>query len=407
MAAYDYVALDKKGREKKGTLEGDSSRQVRQSLRDQGLVPLSVDMAGGGSTKKDGASAPSIWNSPGLSTQELSMITRQLATLIQAGIPIEEVLTAVGQQCEKPKQRSMLLAVRSKVLEGFSLADSLAEFPRAFPKLYRATVAAGEHAGHLDLVLNRLADYTETAQESQQKIKMALMYPVVLVLMAVCIVSGLMVYVVPDVVKVFIDNGQELPPLTIGIIAVSDFVVNYGLYVLILFVLSIVGFNYALRNPAFREAFHKRLLHAPGVKNFVRGTNTSRFASTLSILSSSGVPLVEAMKIAGEVVDNDWIKIQVKDATKKVGEGSSLKNALEQTGYFPPMMLHMIASGEASGELDNMLDRTATMQERDIQNTVTMLVGLMEPLIMVIMGGVVMTIVLAIMLPILNLNQLV
>jgi len=405
VAAFDYVALDHKGREKKGTLEGDSSRQVRQVLRDKGMIPLSVESAG--NKAKEKGAAHSRWNSPSLGVQDLALITRQMATLVQAGLPIEEVMTAVSQQSDKPKQRSMLLAVRSKVLEGFSLADSLSEFPRAFPKLYRATVSAGEHAGHLDLVLNRLADYTESTQESRTKIQMAMMYPIILVCLSILIVTGLMGYVVPDVVKVFVDTGQALPMLTTAMIALSDFVVHYGIFVFLLIVLAVIGFNYALRNDAFRLKCHRRLLHTPLVRKISRGTNTARFASTLSILTSSGVPLVDAMKIAGEVVSNDWIRLQVRDATKKVGEGASLKNALDQTGYFPPMMLHMIASGEASGELDNMLERTAIMQEKDMANTITLMVGLFEPMMLVFMGGVVLTIVLAIMLPILNLNQLV
>ncbi len=406
MAAFDYVALDQKGREKKGTLEGDSSRQVRQMLRDQSMVPLSVE-ATVGNKSKEGGNRTSRWHSPGLSAKDLALITRQMATLVQAGLPIEEVMTAVAQQSEKPKQRSMLLAVRGKVLEGYSLADSLSEYPRAFPQLYRATVAAGEHAGHLDLVLNRLADYTEASQESKTKVQMALIYPVILISLSILIVAGLMGYVVPDVVKVFVDTGQSLPGLTNAMISLSDFVVDYGLMVFAVVVLLIIGFNYALRNDGFRESYHRRLLHTPLIKRLSRGTNTARFASTLSILTSSGVPLVDAMKIAGEVMSNDWMKIQVRDATKKVAEGASLKNALDQTGYFPPMMLHMIASGEASGELDSMLERTSTMQEKEYENAITVMIGLFEPAMLVVMGLVVLTIMLAIMLPILNLNQLV
>ncbi|PIE44401.1 MAG: type II secretion system protein GspF [Gammaproteobacteria bacterium] len=404
MSAFEYKALNQSGKQKKGTIEADSARQVRQLLRERGLAPLSVDLttekhkAGTGGFKRKGSS---------LGAKDLAMLTRQMATLCQSGIPIEEALTAVAQQSEKPKIRSIMLAVRGKVLEGFTLADSLAEFPNAFPKLYRSTVAAGEHAGHLDLVLNRLADYTEARQQARQKIQLAAIYPLILTIVAIVIVVFLLAYVVPDIIKVFVNNGQELPGLTQALLHVSDFLAGYGVYLVIAIVTSVLLFGWLMRKQAFRLRVHKKLLEIPFVKKIVRGSNSARFASTLSILNSSGVPLVEAMKISGEVLGNEYLKAEIKKAATKVSEGGSLNKSLQQTGYFPPMMVHMIASGESSGELDQMLRRTAQNQEFELEGLIATLVGLFEPLMLLFMGAVVLLIVLAIMLPILNMSNLI
>jgi len=301
----------------------------------------------------------------------------------------------------------MLLAVRAKVLEGYTLADSLSEFPVAFPHLYRSTVAAGEHAGHLDLVLNRLADYTEARQQARQKIQLAAIYPVILCVVAITIVVFLLTYVVPDIIEVFVNNGQELPPLTQGLLAISGFLGDWGFVMLVILIVSGMAFKFGLKKDGFRFAFHKRLLATPFIKKISRGSNTSQFASTLSILNSSGVPLVEAMKISAEVLTNDCLRASLVESAIKVSEGANLHQSLEQTGYFPPMMIHMIASGESSGELDQMLERTANQQESDLQGLIETIVGLFEPLMLLFMGAVVLIIVLAIMLPILNMSNLV
>ena len=401
MAAYDYVALDNNGRKKKGVLEADSSRQIRQLLRDKGWMPLEVDES---SAKQQQQRS---WFSPRISVADLALITRQLATLVQDALPLEESLNTVAQQTEKPVIRSMLLAVRARVLEGHSLAKSLAEFPRAFSHLYCATVAAGEQSGYLDKVLNRLADYTESSAESRQKIKLAILYPVILLLLSLLIVSGLMVYVVPDIVDVFVDTGQELPVLTRGLIALSDFLRSFGILLLLLVLAGGIAFRVALSKPALRLRFDHRLLSFPLLGKVSRGVNTARFASTLSILTSSAVPLVDALKISGEVLSNQWLKHKVREVTQQVTEGGSLHASLQQAGYFPPMMIHLIASGESSGELDQMLERVAQNQEREIQNFIALMLGLFEPFMLLFMGGCVLLIVLAILLPILNINQLV
>jgi len=402
MAAFEFKALDDKGRQQKGVLEADSARQIRQQLRDKGWMPLAVE-----ATTESKSQGQVFQSRKSISVKDLALVTRQIATLIQSGIPVEETLSAVASQSEKPSVRSMMLAIRAKVLEGYTLADSLAEFPGAFPKLYRSTVAAGEHAGHLDLVLNRLADYTEARQQARQKIQLAAIYPIILSVVAISIVVFLLTYVVPDIIEVFVNNGQELPPLTQALLACSDFLSTWGGLILVVLVVLYAGFKFMLRRDGFRKAYHKKLLTLPFIQKLSRGTNTSQFGSTLAILNASGVPLVDAMKISSEVLSNDFLKDRLLESAQLVSEGASLHKALEQTGYFPPMMIHMIASGESSGELDQMLERTAAHQESDLQGLVETIIGLFEPLMLLFMGGVVLIIVLAIMLPILNMSNLV
>lgn len=406
MAAFEYVALNDRGKEENGVLEADSHRQVRQLLRDRGLAPLSVDVA---REKSAGSSKINLtgWFKPSLSVSERALITRQLATLIGAGLPVEEALLAVSRQTEKPRTHKMLVAIRSRVMEGYSLANSFAEYPSAFPGLYRATVAAGESAGHLDLVLNRLADFTEDQHLARSRIQQALVYPVILFVLTVAILAGLLGYVVPDIVEVFADTGQALPLLTRMIISMSDFVAAYGLAMLALVIAIVFIWRRLLLIPGIKLTYDRRLLHLPIVAKLSRGINTSQFSSTLAILSSSGVPLVEALRIAGEVLSNSWLKQKVAEATVNVSEGSTLKAALDHSGYFPPMMLHMIASGESSGELDSMLQKVATYMQQDVEMLMGVLLSLFGPLMLIIMGGAVFTIVMAILLPIINLNQLV
>ena len=406
MAAFEYLALDINGREKKGIVEADSHRQVRQNLRDKDLTPLSVKV----SEKKVGKGIASLFSGvlrTSLSFNERALLVRQLATLIAAGLPVEEALLAVSKQGNRNAIQSLVLNVRSKVLEGYSLAQGMADYPRAFPALHRSTVAAGESAGHLDLVLARLADFTETQQASISKVKQALVYPIILLVLTLAILGGLLGYVVPDIVEVFADSEQELPWLTIAVINTSDFVVEWGGLFLLLLLLVGLGLIRLFRSPKIEMSFDKKLLGVPVVGKLSLGNNISQFASTLSILTSSGVPLVDAMQISSEVLSNTWLRTLVIDATNRVREGSTLYSALDQSTYFPPMMLHMIASGEASGELDQMLSRVAEHQEAEASMILNVLVSLFGPLMLVFMGGAVFTIVMAILLPIINLNQLV
>ncbi|WCR46017.1 GspF family T2SS innner membrane protein variant XcpS [Stutzerimonas stutzeri] len=403
MAAFEYLALDPRGREQKGLIEADSPRQARQLLREKQWAPLEVKQA----KSKEDVSRGGLSFGRGLSARDLALVTRQLATLVQAALPIEEALRAAAAQSTSAKIKSMLLAVRARVMEGHSLAAALREYPSAFPELYRATVAAGEHAGHLGLVLDQLADYTDQRQQSRQKIQLALLYPVILMVASLAIVVLLLGYVVPDVVKVFVNTGQELPALTRGLIATSDVVKNWGWLIVLGLIGAVLAMRAALRDPALRLRWHAFILRIPLIGRLSRATNTARFASTLAILTKSGVPLVEALSIAAAVIANLRIRERVVEAAQKVREGSSLTRALDATGEFPPMMLHMIASGEKSGELDQMLARTARNQENDLAAQVSLLVGLFEPFMLVFMGAVVLVIVLAILMPILSLNQLV
>jgi general secretion pathway protein F len=404
MGAFEYTALDASGREKKGVIEGDAPRQVRQQLRDQGWVPLDVQEV---SRRQKRSRSGISWMRRGISATDLALITRQLATLVRAALPLEECLRAVAQQTDRSRLKSMLLAVRSRVMEGHTLATSLSDFKHIFPELYRTTVEAGEQSGHLERVLERLADYTENRQQMRQKIQLAVFYPAMLTIVAILVVGGLMTYVVPQVVQVFDNIGQNLPPLTRGLIAVSDFLRDNGLLILVLLVLLGVTTSYLLRFADNRRRFHRALLSVPLLGRLERGLNTGRFARTFSILTASGVAVLEAMRISAQVMSNMPMREAVDEAAARVREGASIAGALEKSGYFPPMTVHLIASGESSGKLEEMLERAAINQEREIETLIAAVLGLFEPLLILFMGGVVLVIVLAILLPIFDLNQLV
>ena len=402
MAAFEFVALDERGRRRRGVREGDSRRQVRQALREEGLTPLSVDQT----VERSGGTLR--WSfGRGMSLLELALFTRQMATLVGAGLPIEEALQAVAQQTEKRRAGAMIMAVRGRVREGYALAQALGEFPSTFPDMYRSTVAAGEQSGFLDVVLENLADYIEARFESRRNVEMALFYPALLLAFALLIVGALLIYVVPDIVRVFDDTGEQLPFLTQVMIGISEFLQVWLWLVAVGALLFVIGLRRVLAQPRIRSAWDRRKLGLPVAGRIVRGGNASRYASTLSILTSSGVPLVDAMRIAGEVVTNQWLKGRLDHATARVSEGASLKAALESAGHFPPMFLHMIGSGEASGELDTMLRKVAQYQQQELERLVTTLVRLFEPMMMLFMGVLVIVVVLAILLPILSMNQLV
>ncbi len=397
MGAFEYAALDKTGRTRKGVLEGDTPRQIRQQLREQSLTPLSINQVIQQSAKHSRIS---------INAKDLALITRQLATLVRSGLALAEALRAISEQADKPRLKSLILAVRSRVLEGHSLANGLSDFPNVFPSVYRATVAAGEQSGHLDLVLERLAEYTENRQYLQQKTLLALFYPALLTTVALLVVIGLLTYVVPQVVQVFTHINQELPWLTRTLIAISDFLQLWGIWLLLLLISIVLGIRYLLRFDKPLATFHRLLLHLPLVSRLERGANVARFTRTLSILTESGVPMLEALQITAQVISNIPIRQAVEEATKKVREGSSLHIALSQSGLFPPMTLHLIASGETSGNLEDMLERAAIMQERELETLISVMLSLFEPLLILLMGGIVLIIVLAILMPIFELNQL-
>lgn len=407
MAAFEYLALDDRGREKKGVLEADTARLARQLLRQQSLTPLEIAEASQREKNKSDNSSGTPSFRGGIKTNDLALLTRQIATLSAAGTPLEESLSAVSRQTEKPRIKSLLLSVRSKVLEGHSFASALKDYPKVFPEIYQATVAAGEQSGHLDAVLERLADYTEEKQAANATVKKALIYPTMLVVASILIVGFLLAYVVPQVVQVFDGMDQELPALTQGMLASSAFVRQWGLLVVIVLFIGFVIFQRAMRGEAFKTKVHGFMLKLPLFKRLIRGFNTSQFARTLSILAASGVEVLEALDIGAQVITNRPMRKAVNTAAAQVREGLPLSSALERTGYFPPMLLHLIASGEQSGQLDSMLEKAATHQERELNSLMAIFLGLFEPVIILVMGGIVLTIVLGILLPIFEMNQLV
>jgi general secretion pathway protein F len=402
MGAFEYTALDTRGRERSGVLEGDAARQVRQQLREQGLTPLSVEAV----QQREARSRRTFFKRR-ISATDLALITRQWATLVRSGLPIDEALSTVSKQTEKSRLKSMMAAVRSRVMEGHPLAVALADFPHVFSELFRSTVAAGEQSGHLDVVLERLADYTEARQQLSQKMMLALIYPVLLTVVAIAVVVLLLAYVVPQVVQVFDNIGQQLPLLTRGLIASSDFLQSYGIGLFLLLLAAGIVFAYLLRLQAFKYRVHRLLLKLPLISRLVRGLDTARFARTFSILVASGVPVLDGMRISAQVMNNLPMREAVDTAARRVREGTGIHSALEGCGYFPPMTVHLIASGEASGNLEEMLERAATGQEREMETLISGLMGLFEPLLILSMGGIVLVIVLAILLPIFDLNQLV
>jgi general secretion pathway protein F len=403
MGAFEYTALDNGGRERKGILEGDTARQVRQLLRERQLLPVTVQEV----AQREAKQSRSFSLARRVSPADLSLFTRQLATLVRAGLPLEESLLAVSQQTEKPRVQSIVLGVRSRVMEGHTLADGFADFPRVFPEIYRATVSAGEQSGHLDSVLERLADYTESREEIRQKVLGAMLYPIALTIMCFGIVSGLLVYVVPKVVNVFEASHAQLPLITRALIAVSGFFRNYGLYMLIAGIVGAIALTRWLRRPGPRRRYHRLQLTLPIIGKLTRGFNTARFTRTLSILTASAVPVLEALRIAGEVVTNLPMRDAVIEASARVREGAAIGRSLAVSRLFPPMTIHLISSGEASGELEAMLERSALSQERELDGLLTAIVGLLGPLLIVIMGLFVMGIVFAMLLPIFEMNQLI
>jgi general secretion pathway protein F len=406
MAAFAYKALNAKGKNSNGVLEGDNARQVRQQLREKGLIPLEVEQVAE-RAQSEGKGLSFTLFKPRISASDLALLTRQLATLVESALPVEEALLAVAEQSEKPRQKNMMMAVRSKVVEGHGLADAMAEFPSVFDELYRAMVAAGEKSGHLDTVLNRLADYTERRQQTRSQISQALIYPSLMLFFAIGIIVMLMTFVVPKIVGQFTKTGQELPLITRILIATSEWLQNYGLFLFIAIVLLIVIIRRLLRQKHMKLRFHQLLLKLPLIGRVSRGMNTARFARTLSILNASAVPLLEAMRISGDVLENQHIKNQITDAAVNVKEGSSLRAALDNTKVFPPMMMHMIASGEKSGELQQMLARAADNQDREFEALIGVSLKVFEPLLIVSMAGIVLFIVMAILQPILALNNMV
>ncbi len=399
MPAYRFEAATDAGRIEQGVLDADSPRHARALLRDRGLAPIRVDaLQASANTRPTGAR---------LRTSELALATRQLASLLSARLPIEQALATVVEQAERRAVRERFAAVRSDVVAGQTLSQALAKYPRDFPEVYRALVSAGEHSGDLGVVMARLADYIESRSTLAQKLLIAFIYPAIVTIVSILVIVALLAFVVPQVVGVFEQTRQQLPALTVGLIALSGFVRSYGWWVLGALVVAVVAARLALRAPTARLAWHRRLLSAPVFGRLIRGTNTARFTSTLAILTDAGVPLIRALEAGARTLSNEALKSVVVDAISRVREGSSLARALGAGKIFPPMMIHMIASGEATGELPEMLERTAVTVTQETERRALTLTSILEPMLILVMGMVVLLIVLAVMLPIIEINQLV
>jgi general secretion pathway protein F len=407
MSAFNYVAINMHGKEYKGVIEADSEKGARQLLRDKMLIPLVVQAVQEKLTKHTQYHVRTLIRQRHLTSKELALVTRQFATLLTAGLPVEESLLAVAEQSDKSHIKGLILSVRSHVLDGHALAFALQHHPEAFSPLFCATVAAGEKSGHLDKVLLSLADYTEQQWHMRQKLKTALIYPSMIVLVAIGIVGFLLEYVVPKMIAVYGHLDQALPWVTEVLLAISYFIKHDGLYVVPVFIISVYGWRRALKkHDALREQMHRFLLRVPLIGYAIKIADTARFARTLAILSASGVSVIEAMNIAAQLVTTIPIRVAVLSAVQRVREGAAIHLALKQTAYFPSMGIHMIASGEASGQLDTMLERIAANQENDIIRLIDVGLALFEPAIILIMGIIILFIVLAVLLPIFQLNQL-
>lgn len=406
MAAFSYRAVDRSGRRQSGVLEAASLVSARAELRARGLLPIDVvASATGASHRPAGGTSLLRRLLPAVGARELTLITRQLATLVGSGVRVEDALGTVAQQV-RPRAAAVLLNVRAAVLDGRSFGRALAEYPEVFSGFYRASVAAGEQSGQLEKVLRRLSTFLETRARNAQSIQLALIYPLILAALSFGIMSMLMVYVMPSITRVFTTNGVDLPILTRGLILASEAFVSWGLPAAGALALAAVGFRRWLRRPANRLRFHRRLARNRITSRYVHRISATQFTSTLAMLVESQVPLVEAMDAAAAVTPNLQIRKLAKAAALNVREGRTLRDALQDAGCFPLMLVAMAASGEAGGNLGETLALAAEDQQRDLDAWVRTMVALVEPGILLVMGGLVMLMVLAIMLPIISMNSL-
>ena len=400
MEAFRYEALDAAGRTLSGVLQADTARQARIQLRAQGLLPSAVDRVHARERARQ------VW-ARGLSSAELSLVTRQMAMLLESGLTMEQALNALIEEAAEPFTREVLTGVKTEVTAGLSLAAALGTYEKSFPDFYQALVRGGEESGALPTVLQHLADYLDARQALRQKTSLALLYPILVTVVAIMIVTGLLIYVVPQVVQVFEQSRQGLPLLTRALIGLSDFLRATWPYLVAIIVGTAAAGRMALRRAAVRRRWHVLLLRLPWVGSLVRGVNTSRFASTLAILVAGGVPLLSALASGARVMTNDVLREAIERTIARVREGASLARALRETRAFPPLLVHLVASGEASGKLEQMLERAARLETRALERRLAVFLTLLEPVMILVMGGVVLMIVLAILLPIIEINQLV
>lgn len=401
MPAYRYTAYDLAGKEQKGVLEADSPRLARGSLREQGLFPLDVAEI---AADRGGRESTSRYQ---LGTTDLARLTRQMSTLIGAGLTIEQTFNALVEQAETEPERQMLARVRGSVLEGQTLGGALSAYKATFSDLYRTLVEAGEASGKLPEVLSRLADHVESREALRQKLAVAMIYPAVVMGVCAIVVLALMLYVVPQVTAVFESTRQALPWLTRTLLAATQFLKSTWWMWAVVIVAGVFAVRAGLRREEFRRRVDDWVLGLPVLGRVVRAEQSSRLASTLSILAGSGVPVLQALQAGAGVVTSLPMRAAVERATVRVAEGASLAAALGPSRQFPPVLVHLIASGESSGQLPVTLARAAEAQNREVATRVGALAALVEPALILVMGGVVLVIVLAVLLPILQLNQIV
>ena len=402
MSAFHYQAVDADGKQKQGIIEADSARAARAQLRESGLFVVELDTVSDIRKKQQFSFARNR-----LSLSDLSLLLRQLATLMEAGLPLEQCLSILVEQSTHPYQRGLLASLRAEVLGGNTLAHAMAQHPTDIPEMHRALIKAGEASGELSLVMDKLATHSENQQALQQKVGLAFIYPAIVTVVAILIVGGLLFYVVPQVVSVFQQSHQTLPWLTRSLIWLTDILAATWPYLLALLVTAVFISRRMLQQEAVRAGLHRRMLNVPLLGRLIQGVNTARMASTLSILFGSGVPLLTALSAASGVVSNLPMRYALDEAARKVREGVSLSRALAVSGLFPPVLIHLIASGEQSGKLDTMLSRVAKQQDQEVSGFITTLTSLLEPVLILAMGAVVLIIVLAILLPIIQMNQLI
>lgn len=405
MPAFEYKALSASGKLKKGLLEGDSEKQIRQQLRDKGLIPTSIEPIN--KRVKNTPGVNSVLFIPQVNTAELSLFTREIYTLLDAGTTLNEALKAMSQQAENKQMKRFVTSLHTKVAEGYSLATAMNQAPYKVPTDVVATIQAGEESGYLDKVLSRLAESIEQRDQLNKKMKTALIYPILMVVVAILIVFFLMVYVVPKVVKVFDNMKQDLPPLTEGLISFSDFIQNQWGWLLGGFIAIWLGFIWLLRQPKGRYKVDAFLLKIPVLKRFLIYSSAARWARTLGVLISSGVAIQDALKISAEVVTSAPFKKAVLIMVNDVREGETVGQAMVKAGFFPPLLLNLVRTGEGKGQLDAMLLKGAEHYEFSVETSANTLVSVLEPILIIIMGGVVLTVVLAIMMPIFEMNQMV
>ncbi|MDE0245621.1 MAG: type II secretion system F family protein [Gammaproteobacteria bacterium] len=400
MAQWSFAALDEAGRRRRGTVEGDNPRHVRSLLREQGLRPLNVRPAGPGI-----ASRFRFGKRRALGSEALAQLTRQLATLLRGGLPLDAALNALAAQ--RARHSEVLVGVRARVQEGYSFADALDSSRRTFPELLIATVGAGERIGRLEEVLERLAEHFEKRQALRQQVRAALAYPMVLTVFSLAIVSLMLVYVVPQVTPVFVDSGVELPRLTRALMAVSDFARAWGWLALLAAAAGGGLLARALRLPAARLKLHRLLLRTPLFGALSRELNSARLMQSLSTLTDAGVSVWESLRVAARMLTNLPMRQAALDAAREVSEGKPAAEALDRDGLFPPLCIQLIASGEASGELHQLLGRAAETQERELSARINTLTSLLQPVLIMLVGGFVLLIVLSILMPIFEMNRLI